>query len=72
MNLKYELLDEGSDTGLYRIRALRDIPTVGVLAGALGGYVASGANLNQEGDPTCAQCLTPHPCDTRRAAGAKS
>ena len=48
---KYELTSETPDyTGktLYRIRALRDIPEHGVVAGDLGGWVESEANLSQD------------------------
>ena len=50
--LKYELTDIGHPhvLGLHRIRALRDIPVVGVKAGDLGGWVESEKNLSQHGD----------------------
>lgn len=35
---------------LYQIKALRDIPSISVQAGDLGGYIASEKNLSQEGD----------------------
>ena len=48
MNDKYELLEKDEETGLFRIRALRDIPEAGVKAGDLGGFVAGEGNLSQE------------------------
>jgi hypothetical protein len=48
--MKYELTERDPDTGLYRIRALRDIPLYGVKAGDLGGFVESEKNLSQDGD----------------------
>jgi carbonic anhydrase/acetyltransferase-like protein (isoleucine patch superfamily) len=48
--MKYELTTEKNEAGLYRIKALRDIPRHGVRAGDLGGFVASEHNLSQEGD----------------------
>ena len=50
MSAKYELTGERNAEGLYRIRALRDIPRHGVRAGDLGGWVAGEANLAQDGD----------------------
>ena len=50
MGPKYELTAEVNTNGLYRIRALRDIPLYGVKAGDLGGWVASEGNLSQAGD----------------------
>ena len=47
--MKYELTNESLD-GLYRIRALRDIPRYGVKAGDLGGWVESEKNLSQDGE----------------------
>ena len=35
---------------LYRIKALRDIPSHGVKKGDLGGYIESRWNLSQDGD----------------------
>jgi hypothetical protein len=49
VNGKYELLEKDEETGLFRIRALRDIPEAGVKAGDLGGFVGSEGNLSQEG-----------------------
>lgn len=49
MRRKYELLERETN-GLCRIRALRDIPEIGVEAGDVGGYVESEANLAQEGN----------------------
>lgn len=51
--LKYELTSpylaqEGML--LHRIRAMRDIPEIGVKTGDYGGYVFSGKNLSQEGN----------------------
>jgi hypothetical protein len=48
--MKYELTTEKNEAGLYRIRALRDIPRHSVNAGDLGGFVESERNLSQEGD----------------------
>lgn len=51
MSKKYELTDETimfEDTVLYRIRALKDIPSA--VKGDLGGFVRSEENLSQEGD----------------------
>ena len=46
----FELTDQTTvapdGTTLYRIRALRDLPDLGVTAGDLGGYVASVDNLS--------------------------
>ena len=50
---KYKLTEETKqhgETTLYRIQALRDIPSMGVKAGDLGGWVAGEHNLSQEGD----------------------
>ena len=49
---KFELTDEVHPciSKLRRIRALRDIPSAGVKAGDLGGWVASVDNLAQDGD----------------------
>ena len=51
---KYELTDDTMeliDGGVaYRIRALMDIPAIGVSVGDLGGYVESEDNLSHEGD----------------------
>lgn len=49
MNKKYELTSE-TRNGLFRIRALRDIPKHGIKKGDLGGWVASEKNLSQEGE----------------------
>jgi hypothetical protein len=48
--MKYEMTEERNGRGLYRIRALRDIPLHGVKAGDLGGWVSCESNLAQEGD----------------------
>ena len=53
MNKKYELTDETKGIGgitLHRIRALRDIPSVKVKSGALGGWIEKESNLTQYGD----------------------
>ncbi|MCX5614413.1 hypothetical protein [Bombella saccharophila] len=53
MSKKYELTDdtiEHDGRTLYRIRALVDIPAIGVSAGDLGGYVESEKNLSHTGD----------------------
>ena len=53
MNNKYELTDETKNVGiivLHRIRALRDIPSFGIKAGDLGGWIESDRNLSQNGD----------------------
>lgn len=47
---KYELTNERNTQGLYRIRALRDIPEFGVVKGALGGWIESKDNLAQHGN----------------------
>jgi len=51
--IKYELSDKtttlNDGTVLYRIRALKNIYTIGVRAGDLGGFVESTDNLSQEG-----------------------
>ena len=44
---KYKLLAR-AENGLYRIRALRDIPEIDVKAGDLGGYVESENNLSHD------------------------
>jgi hypothetical protein len=46
--MKYELTDIKNEQGLYRIRALKDFNDV--KAGDLGGWVASEANLSQDGN----------------------
>jgi hypothetical protein len=56
VNDKYELLEKDEETGLFRIRALRDIPGAGVEAGDLGGFVGSEGNLSQEGDAWVYDC----------------
>ena len=51
--MKFELTDETREylgKTLYRIRALRDIPSKNVEEGDLGGFVESEDNLSQEGD----------------------
>jgi hypothetical protein len=48
--MKYGLAGKDAPTGLYRIRALRDIPRHGVEPGDLGGFVESEKNLSQDGD----------------------
>lgn len=52
MSKKYEITDIQHPTNkqLRRIRALRDIPTVGVKAGDLGGWIEREHNLSQAGD----------------------
>lgn len=51
---KFEILKNDRNTAfnrpVYRIRALRDIPTQRVRAGDLGGFVENERNLAQEGD----------------------
>ena len=50
---KYELIDESiifESRKLYRIRALIDIPSIGVKAGDLGGWVQTEYNLSHLGD----------------------
>ena len=44
---KYEMLPE---SGLYRIRALIDIPRHGVKVGDLGGLIEKEENLSHDGD----------------------
>lgn len=49
---KYELTDDTMEIEgrvLHRIRALVDIPAIGVSAGDLGGYIESERNLSHEG-----------------------
>lgn len=51
---KYELTDESIElanqgTKLYRIKSLIDIPSIGIKAGTLGGFLESEKNLDQEG-----------------------
>lgn len=51
MTAKYKIIDDTRDVDgfkVYRIQALRDIGDV--LAGELGGYVASGNSLSQDGE----------------------
>lgn len=54
MSKKYELLTDdtvpGRVSSLYRIRALRDIPEIGVSMSDLGGYIQSENNLSHNGD----------------------
>ena len=50
MSKKYELLDKDPETGLHRIKALRDIPKYGIRAGDLGGFIGSEENLSHTGD----------------------
>ncbi len=52
MTHKYEITDiqHPNNPTLFRIRALIDIPSLGVNAGDLGGYIESEWNLSQEGD----------------------
>ena len=52
MTRKYEIttFQHPEDPNLFRIRALRDIPIVGVKKGDLGGYVQYESNLGQLGD----------------------
>ena len=53
MNNKYELTDETKNfcgITLHRIRALRDIPSVKVKSGDLGGWIEKENNLTQYGD----------------------
>ena len=53
MNNKYELTDETKNLcgiTLHRIRALRDIPSVKVKSGDLGGWIEKESNLSQDGD----------------------
>ena len=53
MNNKYELTDETKNLcgiTLHRIRALRDIPSVKVKSGDLGGWIEKENNLTQDGD----------------------
>ncbi len=52
MSLKYEITPNYITIfklPLFRIRALRDIPSAGVKAGDLGGYIENEENLSQEG-----------------------
>ena len=45
---KYELIPDAA-SGLFRLRALRDIPSRGVVEGTLGGIVAGPDSLSQAG-----------------------
>ena len=51
---KYEILSDDTRNfigcTLYRIRALRDIPNIGVKKGDLGGYIMDENNLSHDGD----------------------
>ena len=55
LSSKYELTKETkklpNGTSVYRIRALRDIPEIGVRMGDLGGWIQGERNLSHEG--TC-------------------
>ena len=44
---KYEMIPD--ESGLYRIRALIDIPAYGVEAGDLGGFIEKEDNLSHDG-----------------------
>lgn len=46
---KYELVDKGPETELSRIRALKDIPEIGIKSGDTGGFVGSEKNLSHQG-----------------------
>ena len=51
--MKYKITEETMQhkgITLYRIQALVDIPSIGVKAGDLGGWIAGEHNLSQEGD----------------------
>ena len=48
-NSKFELVEQSPDTGLLRIRAVRDIPDYGVYAGDLGGWVWGLDALSEHG-----------------------
>ena len=50
--MKYEITDIACEDNpkLFRIRALANIPAIGVKAGTLGGCVEGEHNLSQEGD----------------------
>ena len=53
MNNKYELTDETKNfcgITLHRIRALRDIPSVNIGPGDLGGWIEKESNLTQYGN----------------------
>ena len=50
---KYKLTEETKQhegITLYRIQALIDIPSIGVIAGDLGGWLESESNLGQDGN----------------------
>ena len=46
---KFEFTDEVNSQGLRRIRALIDIPSLGVSKGNLGGFLEKEDNLSHEG-----------------------
>ena len=50
--MKYEITDivHPENAKLFRIRALRAIPAIGVKVSDLGGYIEKESNLSQEGD----------------------
>ena len=51
--MKYKITEEviqHEGVILYRIQALVDIPSIGVKAGDLGGWIAGEHNLSQEGN----------------------
>ena len=55
MRKKYELIDgqprvTESGARLHQIRALRDIPSIGIKAGELGGWIEKEDNLSQKGN----------------------
>jgi hypothetical protein len=58
MKLKYELIQRDSKTGLYRVRALKNIPMHKVKKGDIGGFVASEKNLSQNGNSWIADNAT--------------
>ena len=51
--MKYELTNETREfigLTLYRIRALKDVPSIEVKSGDLGGFIEKESNLSQEGN----------------------
>ena len=47
---KYRLTDTRNAQGLYQIQALKDIPSIGVKTGDLGGWIQTEGNLSQDGN----------------------
>lgn len=47
---KYEFTETKNDQGLYQIRALINIPIIGIKVGDLGGWIETENNLSHTGD----------------------